>query len=131
MWKYLVMILALAGAIFAIGLARRSIAAQPIPPLATEPVKNPYPVGIAGAGLVEPASESIVIGVPEAGLVEEVYVKEGDVVKAGDKLLVLDTRALHNELVTARAVVLTAEADLQRVQAFRRKEEEPLLRARR
>jgi HlyD family secretion protein len=117
------------GAVFALVLSRKSTAPQPVPPPLKEPVRNPYKQSIAGAGLVEAASENVVIGVSDPGRVAKVFVSEGDSVKPGDPLFELDTRSLEADLVAARAAVNTAQADLKRVKAFHRKEDEAAARA--
>ncbi|MEI6232999.1 MAG: biotin/lipoyl-binding protein [Planctomycetota bacterium] len=150
MWKWTIAVLAVVGAVFGIVQAQRSVAPIPIPPLIADPVRNPYEKGIAASGLIEPASESIVIGVPDPGLVMDVFVKQNDAVKKGDKLFEIDTRALTAQRLSAEASVRKAEAtvkrfeaavsrseaalgsanaDAKRVSAFRRKEDEPGLRA--
>lgn len=61
---------------------------------------------VAGAGLVEPASEIIDIGTPIGGIVEALYVTAGDRVGQGQPLFRIDTR-------DARAAVAEAEAQVQ------------------
>jgi HlyD family secretion protein len=129
MWKWFVMVLAIAGAIFAITLSRRSVAETPVPPPLKTPVRNPFPSGIAGAGLVEASSENVVIGVSEQGLVTKMYIKEGQGVKAGEPLFEIDSRSLQAQLITSKAALVSAEAELARTEAYRRKEEEAPLRA--
>jgi HlyD family secretion protein len=129
MWKWLAAVVAIIGAIGATTLARKSVSAQPVPPPIRQPVRNPFPSGIAGAGLVEASSENIVIGVSEPGLVTKVYVKEGQFVKAGAPLFEIDPRSLQAQLLAAKAGLSSAEAELNRVKAYRRKEEEGPLRA--
>ncbi|MGD0088640.1 MAG: HlyD family efflux transporter periplasmic adaptor subunit, partial [Planctomycetota bacterium] len=65
----------------------------------------------------------------EAGLVLKVCVKVGTVVKKDDPLFEIDARALKSQLLTAKAAVVSADAELARVQAYRRKEDEAPLRA--
>ncbi|HEY3324339.1 MAG TPA: biotin/lipoyl-binding protein [Planctomycetota bacterium] len=129
MWKWCIVILAIAGAVAGVRMSTQSVKPLPVPPPIHEPVRKPYPQAIAGAGLVEAASENVSIGVSEPGLVLKVCVKEGDVVKKGDCLFEVDARALKSQLLTAKAAVLSAEAELARVQAYRRKEDEGPLRA--
>lgn len=129
MWKWLIAVIAIAGAIFGIIQAKKSVAPQPVPALIKEPVRNPFETGIAGAGLVEPSSENIVIGVAEPGKVMQVFVTQGQQVKEGDKLFELDSRVLKSQLTSAQAGVQSAEAELRRVVAFKRKEDEAPLRA--
>jgi len=129
MWKWIIMVVAVIGAVFAIYTSTRGMQAAPVPAPINEPIKNPYPNAISGAGIVEAESENVVIGVTEPGRVMEVYVKEGQKVEIGTKLFRIDSRELESQLKTAEAAVGTARADLNRTQAYRRKEDEPLLRA--
>ncbi len=129
MWKWLIAVIAIAGAIFGIMQSRKSVEPAPVPPLITEPVRSTYATSIAGSGLVEPSSESIVIGVTDPGMVMHVFVSQGQKVKTGDKLFELDARVLQSQLGSAQAAVQSAEAELKRVSAFRRKEDESPLRA--
>lgn len=143
MWKWLILVLAIAGAGFGVYEARRSVAPQPVPPLLREPVRNPFEKGIAGSGLVEPSSENIVIGVSDPGMVVAVFVKQNQKVSKNDPLFEIDSRTLKSQLLTADAAVKkwqasaeranaavgTAQADLKRVVAFRRKEDEAGIRA--
>ena len=150
MWKWMIAVLAVVGAVFGIVQAQRSVAPIPVPPLQADPVRNPFDKGIAASGLVEPSSENIVIGVPDPGMVTGVFVKQHDKVKKGDKLFEIDARSLDHQRIAAEAAVrkaeatvkrfeataarseaavLSATADLNRVTAFRRKEDEPGLRA--
>ncbi len=146
----MIAVLAVAGAAFGISEARRSVVPVPVPPLIKDPVRNPFEKGIAGAGLVEPASENIVIGVSDPGMVTGLFVKQNDKVKKGDKLFEIDARTLDAQRIAAEsnvrkaestakkyqaavlraeAAVRSSEADANRVAAFRRKEDEPGLRA--
>ena len=58
---------------------------------------------LAGSGVVEPSSELVEVGTPIGGIVEEVFVKAGDQVMAGQPLFRIDTR-------DARAAVTEASA---------------------
>jgi multidrug resistance efflux pump len=129
MWKWIVIVLAALGAIGGVVTAMRSQQAAPVPPLAREPVRNPYPHAIAGAGLIEPESENIVIGAPEPGIVTKLWAEKGTVVKKGDPLFQIDARPLESQKLAADAAVRSAEAELSRVKSFRRPEEEPALKA--
>ncbi len=80
-----------------------------------EPARTPpnAPAGaavVAGAGVIEPASELIEIGAQVPGLVDRVYVAAGDVVPRDGPLFSVDSRE-------ARAMVVEAEARLQRLRA--------------
>ncbi len=74
----------------------------PTPPITYPPPVSPYVCSIVGAGLIQASSENISIGSPFAEIIEEIYVKEGDFVKAGDPLFRLDTRAFEAQTAFAR-----------------------------
>jgi len=101
---------------------------QGAPPL--EPPSSEFRRQIGGVGLVEPASESIAIGVPVPGLVAEVYVKPGDLVRRGQALLRLDDRDLRAELALRISGVELAAARLDRLRNAPRSEDIPPVEAR-
>lgn len=65
---------------------------------------------VAGAGVVEPASEVIDIGSALSGLVTEVRVQPGDRVAAGAVLFLVDARAARASLAQANAAISEARA---------------------
>lgn len=65
---------------------------------------------VAGAGIVEPASEVIDIGSALSGLVTEVRVQPGDRVAAGEVLFLVDARAARANLAQANAAISEARA---------------------
>lgn len=93
----------------AIGLPDRSLA-EPAeqPPKAVGALANAPRV--AGAGVVEPASEVIDIGSALSGLVTEVRVRPGDKVAAGEVLFTVDARAARASLRQAEAAITEARA---------------------
>ena len=129
MWKWIVIALAALGVVGGVVMAVRSQQTPPVPPLDREPVRNPYPHAIAGAGLIEPESENIVIGAPEPGIVTKLWAAKGKLVKKGDPLFRIDARPLESQKLAADAAVRSAEAEEARVRAYRRAEEEPALQA--
>lgn len=78
-------------------------------PVRTPPVSSGRAV-VAGAGVVEPASELIEIGAEMPGVVDRVYVAAGDKVAAGAPLFSVDSR-------NARAGVQEAEARVERLRS--------------
>lgn len=82
----------------------------------SQPARTPptAPAGerpvVAGAGVVEPASELIEIGAEVPGVVDRVFVKAGDRVPTGAPLFSVDSRA-------ARAAVAEAEARVRRLRS--------------
>lgn len=84
----------------------------------TEPERQPpKPTGkladaarVAGAGLVEPASEIIDIGSALSGLITDLRVKAGDRVDKGQVLFMVDDRAVRAQLAEANAAIMEARA---------------------
>jgi HlyD family secretion protein len=110
-------IIALAGIGLAVALVNRQNQPIPAPPIPVAPNASPYVDRIAGIGSVEPSSEVVKVGAPAAGLVERVAVHEGQTVKAGDVLFVLDQREFAARLQSAEADLHVAQAKLARLDA--------------
>lgn len=111
--RYLLPILAILGALFGLVVVYWSQKTVPVPPILFPPAMSPYPISIAGAGIIEASSQNISIGTPFNEIIKKIYVIEGDRVKAGDKLFELDLRIFEAELATAQASVKLAEVDLE------------------
>jgi HlyD family secretion protein len=76
------------------------------------PSQPPYPIFVAGAGMVEASTENIAIGTPVAGIVSEINVQAGSRVKKGEPLFSIDSRATRAELAVRQAAVQVAQAQL-------------------
>ena len=76
------------------------------PPIAAP--THPYDNDVAGAGIVEPASEVIALAIERGGVVTRVDVVAGDRVKAGQPLFAIDARNYQAAFAQAEASV-TAE----------------------
>lgn len=107
---------ALIGVVFAVwlivfGLPDRSVA-EPgeQPPKAVGDLANAPRV--AGAGIVEPASEVIDIGSALSGLVTDVRVRPGDRVAKGEVLFTVDARAARASLDQSAAAIQEARASI-------------------
>lgn len=85
------------------------------PPRATGALANAPRV--AGAGVVEPSSETIQIGTALPGLVTDLQVQPGDYVTKGQPLFVVDTRALRSRLEETRAAIDEAGAAIAEARA--------------
>jgi multidrug resistance efflux pump len=99
---------------------------EAMPPV--EPARDPYGQSVAGAGIVEAETENIAIGSALPGVVLEVFVpveKVGQRVKAGDPLFRVDDRQLRAQLRFQKANLLTAEAQLAKLEMQPRPEELP------
>ncbi|MGL6073033.1 MAG: HlyD family secretion protein [Fimbriiglobus sp.] len=108
-----------------------TLAQQKAPPsaLPIEPAKSPFTTQLAGAGIVEPESENISVGTNVPGIVDEVMVKVGMQIKAGDPIFRLDERALKAELQLREAKLASAEATEKKLAQQPRPEELPPLTA--
>jgi HlyD family secretion protein len=121
-------------AVVVLALALASIVrAQPaedrLAPPSPPPVSS-YDRSVSGAGIVEPSSEVVSVGVPVPGLVDRVAVRAGQEVALGEVLFVLDTRDLRAELEVRKASLRSAAAALDRLRALPRAETLPPARAR-
>lgn len=77
---------------------------KPLPPAeyAQRPSGSPFAHYLAGSGIVEAVDKNIEIGVPEDAIVQNLYVKVGDLVKKGEPLFKLDTRQLEAEQLVSK-----------------------------
>ena len=110
---YLLPILAVIGALIALGVVIWSQRGVPPPPILFPPPTSPYPHAIAAAGIIEASSQNISIGTPFNEVIAEIYVVEGDDVKAGDPLFELDLRAFQAAVEAARASLNAAKVSLE------------------
>jgi len=81
----------------------------------TEPIIQmhlPFASYVAGTGIVEAESKNIPVGSSVSGVITHVYVKSGQSIKAGDKLFSIDDRAVQNSILTAKANIEVAKAQL-------------------
>jgi HlyD family secretion protein len=111
--------LAVAAWIILVGLPDRSTAepAEQPPKAVGDLAGKPR---VAGAGIVEPASEVIDIGSALSGLVTEVRVRPGDRVAKGEVLFTVDARAARAQLDQAEAAIREARASIAEAGAAQR-----------
>lgn len=74
---------------------------------------------VAGAGIVEPSSETIQIGSALSGLVSALFVKPGDRVEEGQVLFTVDDRAARSALREAEAAIAQARAGIAEASSAR------------
>ena len=84
------------------------------PPIAapTEPCED----NVAGAGIVEPASEVIALAIERGGVVTRIDVVAGDRVKAGQPLFAIDERNYRAAVAQDEAAVAAAEASIATIE---------------
>ena len=129
--NYFLPVIALAMLMFGanhIRTRQREIPQTP-PPIA--PATSPYSQRVAGAGLVEAATENIAIGTHLPGIVDRVMVKVGQHVRASDPLFELDTRQVRAELLGQAARLASAQAELAKQESLPRPEDIPPIVAQR
>lgn len=87
------------------------------------PPATPFEKTVSGTGLVEANTRNITIGAQRSGVVYKIYVKEGQIVKAGEKLFEIDSEAAKaavDEIAQAveveRAQIGVKQAELQDAQ---------------
>ncbi len=110
--KYLLPVLAVVGAVFAVMFVRAG--GKPVPasqPVAL-PASAPYESYVAGSGIIEASTENIEIGTVVSGIVRSIAVRIGDTVKAGAPLFTIDDRELQADLLVKRAAVKSVEAQV-------------------
>ena len=127
--KIVLPLLAVLGVVFAIFTVRAGNKPVPVSQPVAEPARSPFPTYVAGSGLIEAATENIAVGTTVPGVVTEVLVKVGDTVKAGEELFRVDDRELKATLAVREAALLSAKAELERLQNQPRPEEVPVAEA--
>jgi multidrug resistance efflux pump len=124
--KYVLPLLAVAGVTFAVyTVVQARVTPPPSQPLITPPTRPSRVQTIAGAGLIEARQENIPIGVNIPGVVVQVFVKKGDRVKAGAPLFRIDDRDYKAQLVVRQAELVSAQAQLHKLEAAPRPEDVP------
>lgn len=115
--RYALPLLSLLGFLFAVYSVVAGSKPVPVAEPVAAPAEAPFPVFIAGAGLVEAKSQNIALGTPIAGVVKRVSVKVGDRVDAGQLLFELDDREALAEEVVRRAAIARARAGVSQAEA--------------
>src|SRR5690349_11718128 len=110
--KYVLPVIALFGLLLAVFVVLQGSKAVPASKPVTQPAPAPYASYVAGAGLVEAATENIAIGTGVGGTVTEVFAKVGDKVKKGDPLFRVRDKTLRAELQMQQAALKTSQAQL-------------------
>lgn len=127
--KIVLPLAALVMMVFAVTSVVNSRPSKKFLPPPERPAQSTFKDQVAAVGLVEASSENIAISTPVSGLVMQVYVKAGNLVKAGQSLFGLDDRDLQAELGVRRSMLEVARQRLARLQAQPRAEEVPPLEA--
>lgn len=110
--KYVLPALAVIGVAAAIAMVIQGNRTAPVVQPVVQSAQAPFTSNIFGPGIVEASTENIAIGTPVSGIVEAIYVKWGDKVKAGAPLFKVDSRDLEAQLLPVNAKVKEVEAQL-------------------
>lgn len=105
--------LAIVGIIFVIRTVIAGSVPAPVAAPVVEPPQPPYPIFVAGSGIIEASSENISIASPLGGVIKEAFVKAGDPVVTGQALFQLDDRDIKAEIEVRAAQVEKAKAALE------------------
>ena len=127
--KIFLPVLALVGVAFAIYTVKAGNKPVPVSKPVAEPALAPFRSYVAGSGLIEAATENIAVGTHVAGVVTAVHAKVGDTVRAGDPLFQIDDRELKAQLGVREAALLSAKAELSKLENSPRPEEVPVAEA--
>jgi HlyD family secretion protein len=123
--KYVLPFFAVALLVFALAHALYIQRPEPRTPPPVPPPRSPFGDVVAGAGMVEPATEAsgtgnISVGSQLAGAVYKVRVNVGQEVKAGDLLFELDPRQTEADLKVREANIIVCEAQVKAADANRK-----------
>lgn len=88
--------------------------------------KQPFEKSVAGAGIIEAQTENISVSSMYAGIVAEVFVQVGDQVRINQPLFRLDDRDVKAKIEVRKAMLIAAEADLDRLKGLPRPEQIPI-----
>ncbi|GMM92202.1 efflux RND transporter periplasmic adaptor subunit [Qipengyuania sp. MTN3-11] len=110
--------LVLAVIYIAFGLPDRELT-EPTGDPPTAPATLANEARVAGAGVVEPSSETVQIGTALPGLVTDLRVQPGDFVDKGQPLFSVDTRAIAAQAREAEAAVAEARAAIAEASSAR------------
>ena len=130
MIRWLFTLLSISGIILAIVVVLELRKSPPASPPRQDPPmpivgKSPIPSPVSATGVVEAMSENILIGTNIPGVVAEVLVKVDDTVILGQPLFRLDDRQSKADLKASESKLVVAQAQLDRLKNFPRKEDLP------
>lgn len=107
-------IMGIASGIYMLLLDQRAVpVSQPVAPPSVSPFQN----FIAGAGIVESASENIGLGTMVSAVVEKILVKKGDIVPKGTPLFTLNSQQAEADLKVKKAQLEAAKTGLEQAKA--------------
>lgn len=108
--KWFLPLIALLGAVVAVYIVFWSQKKVPSPAILYPASRSPYTSAVYGAGIIEAGAENIAIGTPFILPIVDIFVIEGNRVKAGDPLIQLDIRSFLAQKETALCQVGAATA---------------------
>ncbi|MCI0454072.1 MAG: HlyD family efflux transporter periplasmic adaptor subunit [Candidatus Dadabacteria bacterium] len=109
---YSMTLLLIIGLVTSFLIISRGRASQPIPSSSVNPELKSL---VAAPGRVEPISEEINLGADISGKIKEVLVEEGDQIKEGQVIAVLENDDYRAQVSSAEAMLKLKEAELRRI----------------
>jgi len=106
-------LIAIAGIGFSVFMIYYGSRTPPVGRILFPPPKSPYHNYIAGEGVIEAIYKNTPIGASFDNVITNIYVQVGQVVKKGDPLFKVDTRAFEAQLVQAIQAQKLAEVDYE------------------
>ena len=88
-------------------IAPPPVAPQPVAPSAPPPPVAPPPVAAAPVATPPTAANAVKIKSPLPGTIRGIFVKKGDTVAVGQKVLLLEAMKMENEIASEKAGVVT------------------------
>ncbi|MDI6800876.1 MAG: efflux RND transporter periplasmic adaptor subunit [Thermodesulfovibrionales bacterium] len=128
--KYLLPVIAVIGAVFAVYSVFSSSKPAPVPPPVVQPAQAPFKSYIAGAGITEASTENIAVSTNLSGVIKKVFVTVGARVKQGYPLFTLDDRELLAERSVRLSALQNAKERLSKLVSLPRPEDIPPAEAR-
>lgn len=123
MRKAFLPILALLAAAGALLVLWKDQTPPPIGKPTAEPAQAPFAAYISAAGLVESPTTNLAVTAPVTGIVQKVYVRLGQRVRAGEPLFLLDDASQRAEVARLQTALLLAEKRLRKWELGTRPEE--------
>ena len=111
--KYVIPLLALFGLFMGIRTVFSGSKAPPPAAPVVEPPRVPFERFVAGSGIIEASTENIAVASQVPGVVTEIFVKQGDEIKAGAPLFAIDSREIRARVEVQRANIEVAKREAE------------------
>ncbi len=110
-----VIVIATAAFLLTVALTLHSVRSHSASAAQSGPAAPPAPKLVAGPGRVEPVSEDIKLGSELSGKLKSVEVEEGDSIRRGQVLAILENNDYRAQVLSAEAGMRAKQANLEKV----------------